>query len=770
MMWQNKLPAFFTLLIVVSMIACLNIHQSKRLERSHEASLRFFRNSRILLPFDKESGQRNLGHGKTTPLIFNEGGAITLRNPNYRRRLESHPFSENEYREQVPVFKHFEQYGASVDSPGNVAKEVALTDEDSSKSFLKEFARFKKDTASALPSNSIKDMPLRSTDSSKKTKRDRGWVPALPVTRKAGKIQRKPKKKASMHEKDIFERDKTLVSTQLVERTLDQVTRDSRSQNKRTRVQDQDVYSRQTLQPKESLSKIVNPANTQSYYADFIDRGSSIPIHVNGTRLGLESNKRSRYSGGMLKDTIIIASRRNATPRSSVMCFDSNRCQRNDCPSAGEIPSCSQQLQGSKKVKGVCDTVLQARTCVYRDLYYDSASNEFLFYAPDKDVKLCAVLLRGSYLWQPKVVHELPQTRQLGELNRTIQVDQIHHPCFAHAFLENSFMLYWSASEYFGRWDYNPSDVTRFIDGHLHRQHKRAENRFRRTFDQSGKATDFYGRVHNLLAQPETLFAGHRDLKSYSLSRFHTVLVGGSGGRTIWNHRTYSTARPALKVDAEFSNDEKSTAFLNFFDHLARTAGYPSRSVRAPDEMQAKGLVLVFNREGKSRSLTNANAVLTALKGEFGSRVHPNIVTPQDLKLPDIIGFMRKVSILITPHGAQIGNAGFMLPGSGLIEVQAHGCFQLARDPNTGNGNCYMHFARFAGLNYVNIEGQGGLSCSAQKSYSVNPRVVVETVRKMIGSPVRVDISSQLRKETLRQLLGGNVPAPPWSQKASCSI
>ena len=467
--------------------------------------------------------------------------------------------------------------------------------------------------------------------------------------------------------------------------------------------------------------------------------------------------------------SIITASRTNKTPRSAVKCFDSHKCKDSDCPKAGEEPSCAQQLKGSQKKKGVCDTVLQARTCVYENLYYDSAAEEFLFYAPgdSAEMKLCTVMLRGYYLWEPRVVTALPSAAQLGDHNRTLQVDQIHHPCFAHAFLENTFMLYWSASEYFGRWDYEPSEVTRFIDGHLKSQHKRAQNRFKRSYDQIGRVTDFYGRIQKLVARPETLFAGHQDLKRFPLSRFHTVLVGGSGGRTIWTHNTYSKERPALQVDKEFEDEEKVTAFLNYFDHLARAEGFPSRSVRSADEKPGDGMILLFNREGGSRSISNAGNVLGALKAAFGKRVHPKIVTPAELRFPHIIGFMRKVAIIVTPHGAQIGNAGFMLPGSVLIEVQAKGCFKLAQDRTISNGNCYKHFARYAGLGYANVEGQQGFTCSSQKQYPVSPQAVVGAVRNMLPSVTNFDIRRQLSRTSLRHL-APNDAAPSWSHVRAC--
>ena len=470
---------------------------------------------------------------------------------------------------------------------------------------------------------------------------------------------------------------------------------------------------------------------------------------------------------------IIMASGMKETPRSRMKCFDSHQCQGNDCPMGGQDPICAQQLKGSQKKKGVCDTVLQARTCVYENLYYDSEADEFQFYAPKggDDLQLCPVMLRGYYLWQPRVVRELRSTSNLGEHNRTLQVDQIHHPCFAHAFLENTFMLYWSASEHFGRWDFNPGDVTRFIDGHLQRQHKRAENRFRRSYDQTGKVTDFYGRIQKLVARPEALFAGHQEFKRFSISRFHTVLVGGTGGRTIWTHNTYSKERPALRVDAEFSDQEKVTAFLNYFDHLARAEGYPSRSIRTPEEQKRADFIMLFNREGGARSISNAGAVLNSLKSAFGGRVYPKIVTPAEHKFPDIIGFMRKVAILITPHGAQIGNAGFMLPGSVLIEVQAKGCYQMAQDVKIANGDCYKHFARYAGLGYMNVQGSSGLGCSSQKQYPVGPNAVVNAVRKMLPAVNKqFDIRNELSRRTLRHLAAKGSSSPSWKHAAACAV
>ena len=66
-----------------------------------------------------------------------------------------------------------------------------------------------------------------------------------------------------------------------------------------------------------------------------------------------------------------------STPSSRVTCFESRRCTKRDCDL--KSPVCSYQ----DKDKEFCDTLLETRTCVFEDLYYDVQQDTFIFYDPD---------------------------------------------------------------------------------------------------------------------------------------------------------------------------------------------------------------------------------------------------------------------------------------------------------------------------------------------------------------------------------------------------
>ena len=133
----------------------------------------------------------------------------------------------------------------------------------------------------------------------------------------------------------------------------------------------------------------------------------------------------------------------------------------------------------------------------------------------------------------------------------------------------------------------------------------------------------------------------------------------------------------------------------------------PNALISAPNFIQGK--ILLFNRE-KGRRIRNANDIQRALVKEFGEdNVYRKIFTPEMVPIPvrlirplllllsdsthppsphtlqQAMDFMRNVSIMITPHGANIGNTAFMLPGSALLEVQPLKC------ANAGKMHAYEH-------------------------------------------------------------------------------
>ena len=60
-------------------------------------------------------------------------------------------------------------------------------------------------------------------------------------------------------------------------------------------------------------------------------------------------------------------------------------------------------------------------------------------------------------------------------------------------------------------------------------------------------------------------------------------------------------------------------------------------------------------------------------------RIHAYTLTLTLTHLQQAMSFMRGVSIMITPHGANIGNTAFMLPGSALLEVQPLKCAKAGK-------------------------------------------------------------------------------------------
>ena len=98
---------------------------------------------------------------------------------------------------------------------------------------------------------------------------------------------------------------------------------------------------------------------------------------------------------------------------------------------------------------------------MYKNLYWDSVDQAFIFYRPESDAnatKTCVVELRGKFPFRPTTRAELPsfdRAAELGVHNGTVELEQRHHLNFAHAFLEHTMVWYWTGAEYFGDWNFD---------------------------------------------------------------------------------------------------------------------------------------------------------------------------------------------------------------------------------------------------------------------------------------------------------------------------
>lgn len=177
--------------------------------------------------------------------------------------------------------------------------------------------------------------------------------------------------------------------------------------------------------------------------------------------------------------------------------------------------------------------------------------------------------------------------------------------------------------------------------------------------------TEWYRRVQQLVGNDRSLFPGHAELNKFRLVRLPTVLAGGHGGKSIWNGQTYANRVP-LTHDSEYSLEERRVGFLHYVEMGLKSSGVASRldvGKNGGSETGPEGKILLFNRE-KGRRIRNAQDIQKKLVAAFGQeRVFEKIWTPEMVPIPRAMDFMRGVSIMVTPHGANIGNTVYMLPG-----------------------------------------------------------------------------------------------------------
>lgn len=275
---------------------------------------------------------------------------------------------------------------------------------------------------------------------------------------------------------------------------------------------------------------------------------------------------------------------------------------------------------------------------------------------------------------------------------------------------------------------------------------------------EDGLVGDFFQLVQPLISARKSYHAGHAALAGARYTQFRGVLAGGWAGRSIWDSRTYwlnsASFRPPMAYDDAFSWEEKRSALLQYYDAICRNAGFPPRSLgpQSPDEVAQAGRVLVLNREGRHRAIENDKDLVKALQARLGDpRVEPRVLYADRARLPHIIGQLRTAAVVITTHGAQMANLGFLLPGRGVVEVMNRRCFAQHVDPATVAGKMYMHFANFTGLHYRAATEIGRVPNNVRSCNSRHPMVVdVEALAAQVEELLAAIQADEAAGTTLR--------------------
>ena len=358
-----------------------------------------------------------------------------------------------------------------------------------------------------------------------------------------------------------------------------------------------------------------------------------------------------------------------------------------------------------------------------------------------------------------------------------MELDQIHHDCFAHAFVEHLFERYWLAAEYFRSWNYDRSRIGFFVDGKHVKEGTKGASRMRRVITNTGNVADFFSIPNRLVSNGltfdrENLPSLVRRTTRYV--RFSRVFVGGRLGRSIWTREMYGVTRLHQESDNEYTNEERRTAYLHFIEYLGSGLGFPSRLSPSREEGLSEGKILVLNRES-DRRLQNAGKLQRALAKSFPGQVHDRVVTPSEMTLESLARIIRSSIIVITPHGAHMANLAFLLPGRAVIEVQGQGCFAQG-----SNRLCYSNFAWFSGIRHVRVSSpvpKNVKICNTRDDVIAEETVIVQHVSRFMGemrsegyeeamfSPIRSVLESP---DTLRTVVGNRTR--DWKVSSRCSV
>ena len=365
-------------------------------------------------------------------------------------------------------------------------------------------------------------------------------------------------------------------------------------------------------------------------------------------------------------------------------------------------------------------------------------------------------------------------------------IDQKFHGCFGHRFLEENFAMYWALAEAQRTWRVDARNVTLFFDGHL--MHRFSKQMWASVGKLDGVPRDSFRHIFPALARGEANHSLHREhplMRAAPLTHFETVIVGGSGGRSPYNAKTFAysialhkkkgeasrapSAREEMPYDNEYAVDEKAGAHSHYMSHLMRHFGFDGgrlggRAASPPERPLAQRVVVVLNREAESngRVLANAPALLDALVDAFGAaRVHPRVESPATLDMPRMIALLRETRILISPHGSQNSNAGFMAPGAALLEVQAIGCQE-----NLG----YRSMSELWGLHYATV-----LTPSANKKCGFSAATFKADVASIVKVAARLDAKITAREQNMTDWVRKTMALPPrqagdrWEPVTDCS-
>ena len=347
----------------------------------------------------------------------------------------------------------------------------------------------------------------------------------------------------------------------------------------------------------------------------------------------------------------------------------------------------------------------QPRWCEYQDVYLDTATHTLLFLDPNGVASsrafcqpdwpaTCSKEVAAANGRTPspddmcsnikiESVARLPnKTLWVGQTHVTVSIQDGFHANFVHSWFEWAFSVAWVHAEYARRWGFVADDFTLLFEGPRVREH---ENKFADALDGAGSLQGFMAKLLPLVAHRKVLHGSLPGLKHNmpaGVVWLPRVLIGGRSGRSPWNHDTYTEPRPASPYDGAFSRAVKSAAFVNFIERFIDLTPAPSRAAPAYPRISNESYIYVINRDedptterGLYRTVSNVDSLHRALMAKFGDAVAGEVLTFNTITgtRARAVQVMRKVRVLIAPHGANLANLAFLPPGAGLIELAVKG-------------------------------------------------------------------------------------------------
>jgi hypothetical protein len=273
---------------------------------------------------------------------------------------------------------------------------------------------------------------------------------------------------------------------------------------------------------------------------------------------------------------------------------------------------------------------------------------------------------------------------------------------FAHYFIEWGFMVGWLHAIYFGSWAYTASNIVLFIDGHKAREAMsmpgatRDFPAFADIDSGGGSGGGFVSRIVRSVANPVVLHSGAvggPDEKARGppgVMWMPRAIVGGDHGMSLWNHETYTEPRPANRFDELYPALAKARPYQNYIARFVAanagtSSGIPARHDPTYSQIAEDDAPYIFliNRKpdhstprGMMRTVSNVKQLHFELQKRYGvAAVHPEIIHFSDFvdSVSDTIDLLRQVRVMIAPHGANLANIGFMVPGAGMLELGVSG-------------------------------------------------------------------------------------------------